>query len=100
MNNESDELNRYRIELFGLKTIFDSFLSSCWLGVRKPSRAFYDKVLSITQAKPENSVFIDDREQNLEPARLLGMHGIHYISAAQMSVELKELGVEFKLNQG
>lgn len=100
MNNESDELNRHRIELFGLTDIFDAFLSSCWLGVRKPSRAFYDRVLSITQVKPAESVFIDDREQNLEPARILGMNVIHYISAEQMSRELTALGVEFKLQRG
>lgn len=100
MNNESDELNRHRIEAFGLTGIFDSYLSSCWLGVRKPSRAFYDRVLSITQAKPSQTVFVDDREQNLEPARMLGMNVVHYLSAAQMSRELAALGVDFKLQQG
>ena len=99
MNNESDELNRHRIEAFGLTGIFDSFLSSCWLGVRKPARAYYDRVLSITQAKPSDSVFIDDREQNLEPARMLGMNVVHYISAEQMSRELTALGVEFTIRQ-
>jgi len=97
MNNESDELNRFRIDSFGLCDIFDAFLSSCWLGVRKPARMFYDKALSITQAKPAESVFVDDREQNLGPARTLGMHVIHYKSAGQVSGELAALGVEFNL---
>lgn len=100
MNNESDELNRHRIEHFGLCDIFDAFLSSCWLGVRKPARAFYDRVLSITQAVPARCVFVDDREQNLEPARMLGMNVIHYVSAGQMSRELVAAGVDFKLKEG
>jgi len=97
MNNESDELNRFRIDRFGLCDIFDAFLSSCWLGVRKPARIFYDKAMSITQAKPAESVFIDDREQNLGPARALGMHVVLYKSAVQVSEELAALGVEFNL---
>jgi len=97
MNNESDELNRFRIDRFGLCDIFDAFLSSCWLGVRKPARIFYDKAMSITQAKPAESVFIDDREQNLGPARALGMHVVLYKSAVQVSGELAALGVEFNL---
>ena len=32
LNNESLELNLYRIEQFGLRDIFEAFFSSCWLG--------------------------------------------------------------------
>src|SRR6185312_2483197 len=39
LNNESEELNVHRIELFGLCGLFPVFFSSCWLGVRKPTRA-------------------------------------------------------------
>ncbi len=34
LNNESLELNLYRIELFGLRDIFEAFFTSCWLGSR------------------------------------------------------------------
>jgi len=95
LNNESDELNRYRIKKFGLDAIFDAFLSSCWLRLRKPTTAFYQRALSIAQANPETSVFIDDREQNIVPARDLGMNVIHYQSAAQLSTELRQLGIKF-----
>lgn len=97
LNNESDELNRYRIEKFGLDDIFDAFLSSCWLGLRKPTAAFYKRALDIAQANPATSVFIDDREQNIIPARALGMNVIHYQSATQLQTGLKELGIKFNL---
>ncbi len=32
INNESDELNRYRLEQFGLRGMFVAFFSSCWVG--------------------------------------------------------------------
>ena len=38
INNESREMNRYRIDTFGLGQIFSAFFSSCYLGVRKPTR--------------------------------------------------------------
>jgi len=95
LNNESDELNRYRIEKFGLDGIFDAFLSSCWLGLRKPTAAFYQRALDIAQAKPATSVFIDDREQNIIPAKNLGMHVIQYQSATQLKAELRKLGIKF-----
>lgn len=97
MNNESEELNRHRICSFGLDEFFDAFLSSCWLGLRKPARRFYDRALGISEARPAESVFIDDRLQNLAPAQHLGMHIIHYQSAPQLAQDLRSLGVQFNL---
>lgn len=96
LNNESDELNRYRIDAFGIREVFDAFLSSCWLGVRKPLPKYYHHALGISQCVPEESVFIDDREQNLGPARRLGMHTILYESADQLQSDLTKLGVTTK----
>ncbi len=97
MNNEGEDLNVHRIRSFGLDAIFDAFLSSCWLGLRKPARGFYDRALGISQANPRESVFIDDRMQNLEPARALGMHIVHYRSPQLLTAELRELGLDFNL---
>jgi putative hydrolase of the HAD superfamily len=95
LNNEGEDLNCHRIRSFGLDEIFDAFLSSCWIGVRKPTHRFYDRALGMSQARAEQSVFIDDRMQNLEPAKALGMHTIHYQSAAQLAADLQSLGVKF-----
>jgi len=97
MNNESEELNRHRICSFGLDEFFDAFLSSCWLGLRKPAHRFYDRALGISEARPAESVLIDDRTQNLAPAQQLGMHTIHYQSAQQLAQDLRSLGVQFNL---
>jgi putative hydrolase of the HAD superfamily len=94
LNNESRELNEHRIRHFGLCELFDVFFSSCWLGVRKPTRQIYERVLGMTQAAPASSVFVDDREQNLAPARALGMQTIHFTSAAGLSRSLTELGFD------
>jgi putative hydrolase of the HAD superfamily len=93
INNESDELNRYRLERFGLREIFIAFFSSCWIGALKPALRIYGMALAMSQANPQASVFIDDRERNLDPARTLGMRAIRFTDAARLRQELADLGV-------
>lgn len=93
INNEALELNIYRIEKFGLQKDFIAFFSSCFLGVRKPDAAIYRVALQVTASAPGECLFIDDRELNLECARLLGMRTIHYQNAAQLREELDRNGV-------
>lgn len=93
LNNESLELNLYRIERFGLRDIFEAFFSSCWLGSTKPSQRIYQLALGISQAPPDRAVFIDDREPNLTPARALGMRTIHFTTGDRLAGELAALGI-------
>jgi putative hydrolase of the HAD superfamily len=93
INNESAELNQYRLEQFGLRDIFTTFFSSCWVGTLKPARRIYEVALAMSQAHPAGSVFIDDREQNLDPARSLGMHTIRFTGAQRLRQDLADLGV-------
>ena len=89
LNNESEELNAYRIIEFGLAPIFEAFISSCYLSVRKPFRRFYNRALGIAQCEPSRSLFIDDRQQNLTPAQSMGMNVILYKSAPQLRADLE-----------
>ena len=95
LNNESRELNFYRIEKFGLRNYFSVFFSSCYLGVSKPHPEIYRLALDLSQRQPEECVFIDDRSLNLECARRLGLHTIQFLSAGQMENDLRILGLEF-----
>lgn len=93
LNNESEELNRYRIDSFGLRDIFPAFFTSCWLGVRKPTRHMYERVLGMTQADPARTVFIDDRIQNLAPAASLGVQTLHFTTAQKLRTDLDARGL-------
>jgi putative hydrolase of the HAD superfamily len=94
LNNESQELNQYRIDRFGLRDIFTFFFSSCLVGLAKPDPAIYRLALSVTQRRPEECVFTDDRPPNLEPAKDLGMHTIRYENPAQLRQSLTDLGIQ------
>ena len=93
INNESTELNLYRIQKFGLREIFDLFVSSCFVGLRKPEEEIYQLALEITQRPPEECCFIDDRALNLDGAARLGMQVIRMQNAQQLREDLSKLGV-------
>ena len=93
INNEILELNVYRIESFGLRGIFPIFFSSCFLGIRKPDEAIYRTALQVTQRRPDQCVFIDDREVNLECPHELGLSTIRFREVEQLRSQLGELRV-------
>lgn len=93
LNNESREINEYRIQQFKLKDYFEVFFSSCYLGVRKPDIQIYRRVMEIMQRQPSACVMIDDRELNLECARELGLQTIQVKNVGQLKADLAKLGV-------
>lgn len=93
LNNESSELNQFRIRRFALGDCFTVFFSSCYLGVRKPAESFYRRALQLTQRGPGQCVFIDDRALNLECAAQLGIHTIHFRDVETLRADLARLGI-------
>jgi putative hydrolase of the HAD superfamily len=94
INNESRELNLHRIEKYGLRKIFRLFVSSCFVGLRKPESGIYRLAIEITQISPEECCFIDDRALNLECAAKLGMRTVQMQTLDQLREELEKLGVK------
>src|ERR1700722_8089644 len=94
LNNESLELNLHRIEKFGLREIFRLFVSSCFVGLRKPESGIYRLAIEITQMNPGQCCFIDDRALNLECAAKMGMRTIQMQGLEQLRSELGKLGVK------
>jgi putative hydrolase of the HAD superfamily len=93
INNESRELNEYRIQRFGLCDLFSVFFSSCYLGLVKPQPEHYRRALQVTQRAPDECLYVDDRPLNVEVARILGMHPIQFTSAGQLQHDLLAAGV-------
>ncbi len=78
LNNEGRELNEHRIRAFGLRRRFHAFFSSSFVGAMKPAEAIYRVALDVAQRDPAEVVFVDDRDQNLEPAAALGMRTLRF----------------------
>ena len=93
INNESREMNDYRIKQFGLSQIFDLFVSSCYVGMRKPHEKIYRVALDLIQKTPDECCFIDDRPPNIEGAAKVGMRTVLMRDVAQLKKDLQALGV-------
>jgi putative hydrolase of the HAD superfamily len=93
LNNEARETNEYRFTYFGLRVCFQVSLSSCYLGLRKPEAAIYQRTLEILGRPAERVLFIDDRAENVAGAVTAGMRAIRFEGAKALRRELKTLGV-------
>ena len=93
LNNESRELNEYRLRTFGLLEMFDDFFSSCFTGRRKPDPAAYQAALDITRHAPDETLFLDDRAENLATARALGLRTLQVLDPGRLREELVRSGV-------
>ncbi len=71
----------------------DFFVSSCFVHYRKPDEDMYRVALDISQAKPEQVIYIDDREMFVEVARGLGITGITHASYEATKKSLEALGL-------
>ncbi len=52
-------------------------------GIAKPDARIYQRTITRLGVQPEESVFVDDTESNIDAAQRLGMHAIHFKSTAQ-----------------
>lgn len=93
VSNEGRELTLYRIQKFKLHEFMDSFVSSCFVHLRKPDADIYQLALDISHTLPENALYLDDRPMFIEVAQTLGIHTIHHMNAADSQAKLREFGL-------
>lgn len=60
----------------GLATLFDKVYFSHRIGLRKPMKEIFSKVLDDNGLKAEHTLFIDDSPQHIETAKAIGIQAI------------------------
>lgn len=93
LNNEARLPNEYRFRTFGLRQYFEVALSSCYLGIRKPKVAIYQRALDILGRPAKRVLFIDDRPENVAGAAKVGMKTIRFTEADALRQQLEYLTV-------
>lgn len=73
--------------------LFDHIYLSFELGARKPEVACFQAVLEAEGLPPDDVIFIDDVQGHVAAAQALGLVGLHYTSAEQLSKDLEQLDV-------
>lgn len=93
LTNEGKEWADRKINHLNLRTLFKKIIISADLHELKPARDFYLKTLNILNAKPEECLFIDDKEKNCKAAKLLGINTIQFIGLKRLKEELKSFSI-------
>jgi putative hydrolase of the HAD superfamily len=64
------------IQQAGYYNLFDDVIASCKVGYVKPQKEIYTIALERLGTTPEQSIFIDDKQNCLDPARQMGVKTI------------------------
>lgn len=93
LSNFPWELWDLTVEAYPFLGMFDDRVLSSEVGVSKPQRRIYDVMIERTGLKPEELVFVDDREENLATAQALGIRCVLFENDALLKDDLAEMGL-------
>ena len=75
----------------GVYDIFDELYASNLMGISKPDPNFYWYILNKERIKPENTVFVDDTEENILSAQKIGINSILFTDSDSLKQQIKKL---------
>src|ERR1039458_1657139 len=94
VSNESREVNAYRISKFKLDRFVDTFISSCFVHIRKPDADIFRLALDIAQAPAHEVVYIDNTPMFVQIAEGLGIRSILHTDYKSTCAKLASFGLE------
>lgn len=93
LSNHTKEWVEYCEGHFHYEKLFNSVAYSYNSHATKPSDKIFKFLLEKLEAKPEETLFIDDYEKNVLAAKKLGLQAIKFTSPHQLIAQLRELGI-------
>jgi putative hydrolase of the HAD superfamily len=94
VSNEARELNAYRIRKFKLAGFVDSFISSCFVHVRKPDADIFRLALDIAQVPVRQVVYIENTPMFVQIAEGLGIRSILHTDYKSTCAKLAKFGLQ------
>jgi putative hydrolase of the HAD superfamily len=94
VSNEGRELNSHRIRKFKLDGFVDSFVSSCFVHVRKPDADIFRLALDIAQAPARQVVYIENTPMFVQIAEGLGVRSILHTDYGSTCAKLASFGLQ------
>jgi putative hydrolase of the HAD superfamily len=91
LSNMQHDMAAYARKNFPWLKHFDHQILSCELQLIKPDPAIFHKSIERLGANPEEILFIDDRQPNIDSARSTGIAAIRFESAKQLRDELRAM---------
>jgi putative hydrolase of the HAD superfamily len=94
VSNEGRELNAYRIRKFKLDGFVDSFISSCFVHLRKPDTDIFRLALDTAQTKAKQLVYIENTAMFVQIANGLGIRSILHTDYRSTCAKLASFGLQ------
>ncbi|HAL48898.1 MAG: HAD family phosphatase [SAR202 cluster bacterium] len=94
IGSNTDELHQARgLEVQPTIGLFEDFVLSFEIGELKPDSEFFDHCLNQLGAQPDQCFFTDDRQDNVDSAKSVGIHAVRFESVPQIESELVAIGI-------
>mgnify|MGYP001061999499 CR=1 FL=1 len=78
LSNDARDNLLPKLDHHNIRELFNPLIISSDIGVMKPDPAAYHAILKAINRPADETIFIDDRLENIDAAQSLGIHGIHY----------------------
>ena len=75
-------------------SMFDVLIFSCKEGFRKPGKEIYEITLDRLNTRPDETIFIDDRIENIRGAESLGIRTILFINNKDLREKLTSFSIK------
>jgi len=75
-------------------SIFENRVVSCIDKIRKPSPESFRLILKKMRVLPEQAIFIDDKQENLDAAKSLGMKTVLFVNNEKLKNDFIKLGIK------
>jgi putative hydrolase of the HAD superfamily len=93
VSNEAREVNAYRIRTFKLDRLVDSFISSCFVHLRKPDAEIFRLAMDISQAPARQVAYVDNTPMFVQVAQGLGIRSILHTDYKSTCAKLASCGL-------
>ena len=94
VSNEGHGMNEYRIQKFKLDEFVDSFISSCFVHLRKPDADIFRAALDTAQVSADQVIYIENTPMFVEVAEGLGIRSILHKDYRSTCAKLASFGLE------
>jgi putative hydrolase of the HAD superfamily len=91
LSNMTEPCARYLMHKHAFFRLFRGIVISAAIRQVKPDPGIYHHALSTFGIRPAETVFIDDRPENVEAARCVGLQAIHFVSSEDCREQLRQL---------
>ncbi len=71
--------------------VFQYSIFSYEVGLKKPDKQIYEKVLNLMKVEAAEAIFVDDFLENIECANEVGIHGVQFVTTEQAMADVMTL---------